>query len=102
MNKNVALSILELELDKFCSRSWEELRKLIDHEPETPEIKGPDGVDYQIEIQCFWDDKPEGDIRITGSIDDGGLRAFMPLTRGKIIKSNDPVQPTSLRSATDR
>jgi hypothetical protein len=41
---------------------------------------GKSGAEYQIEIQVFWDDRINGDLRVIGSIDDGKLRAFFPLT----------------------
>jgi hypothetical protein len=37
---------------------------------------------WQLEVQVLWDDEPDGDIRVTASIDDGGLRAFVPVTDG--------------------
>lgn len=37
---------------------------------------------WQVEVQVLWDDEPEGNIRVTASIDDGGLRAFVPVTDG--------------------
>ena len=42
-------------------------------------MASPGGVTYQIEIEAFWDSEPGGDIRVLGSIDDGGWRAFAPL-----------------------
>jgi hypothetical protein len=43
---------------------------------------------YQIEIEVFWDNQRGGNVRVMGSIDDGGWRAFMPLTRD-FIKAPD-------------
>lgn len=43
------------------------------------EVLGPAGVEYQIEVEVMWDDRPGGDIRVIGAIDDGGWRAFVPL-----------------------
>ena len=37
---------------------------------------------WQVEIQVLWDDEPDGNIRVTASIDDGGLRSFVPMTGG--------------------
>jgi hypothetical protein len=44
------------------------------------EKQGPSGVEYQIEILILWDSTPNGVIRVLGFIDDGGWRAFVPLT----------------------
>jgi len=49
------------------------------------EVRGASGTAYQIEIQFFWDDKPGGTIRVAGSIDDGGIRAFVPLTDSFLV-----------------
>ncbi len=84
MNKENAISTIESELEKIFIRSWEELRGLIGTEPYTAIVTGSDGKEYQIEIQCFWDDEPDGDIRVLASIDDGGWRAFLPLTYDRI------------------
>ena len=35
---------------------------------------------WQLEVQVVWDDEPDGNIRVLVSIDDGGLRAFVPMT----------------------
>jgi hypothetical protein len=37
---------------------------------------------WQLEVQVLWDDEPGGNIRVIASIDDGGLRAFVPVTDG--------------------
>ena len=41
---------------------------------------------WQLEIQVLWDDEPNGNVRVMVSIDDGGLRAFIPMTND-FIKS---------------
>jgi len=40
---------------------------------------------YQIEIQVFWDSWPGGNVRVMGAVDDGGWRAFIPVSRGFIM-----------------
>jgi hypothetical protein len=54
--------------------------------PEVKSISTESGVNYQIELNVFWDSQPEKDLRIMGSIDDGGWRAFLPLTESLIMK----------------
>jgi len=44
-------------------------------------------AEYQFEIQFFWDDHPDGNIRVAGSIDDG--RASTPLLCDGFIVSSD-------------
>lgn len=53
---------------------------------EVKQLAGQTGADYQIELNVFWDSKPDGDLRIMGSIDDGGWRAFFTLTKSLIMK----------------
>ena len=42
------------------------------------------GATYQLELQFFWDNQPGGNVRVMGSIDDGGWRAVVPLSRSFI------------------
>lgn len=35
---------------------------------------------YYIDIMVIWDDEPNGIIRVMGCIDDGGVRAYFPLS----------------------
>lgn len=78
--KEEAYALLADSLAPFQERSHAELAAMIDAEPVTFEREGATGRKYQIEIQVFWDDQPGGDVRILGAIDEGGLRAFFPLT----------------------
>lgn len=65
-------------------RDWQSLSGKVDSEPDTTEVRGPDGICYQIEVQFFWDSKPGQDIRVMVAVDDGGWRACVPLTRDDI------------------
>ena len=47
-----------------------------------------DGTKCCVEINAFWDSKPAGDVRVTFDIDDGGLRALMPIGTDFIIASD--------------
>ena len=72
-------ALLRDQLGNYRSRSYEALTQLVGH-PHTMEVTGPSGTTYQIEIEVFWDDSPEnGNVRVLGSIDDGGLRPILPL-----------------------
>ncbi len=68
-------------------KSYNELQYLL-NEQDTPEVKTESGAKYQLEIQAVWDDKKDGNLRVMGSIDDGGLRAFKPITNDFIITPN--------------
>ena len=39
-----------------------------------------------VHTTVIWDDEPGGNVRVMVSIDDGGLRAFVPMTES-FIKS---------------
>ena len=85
MNKTEAKSLLGNGLHALAGRSFGKLVAMIGH-ADVKNIQGTSGANYQIELNVFWDSKPEGDLRIIGSIDDGGWRAFVPLTESLIIK----------------
>ena len=57
-------------------RPYSDLVRLIDV-ADTLEVTGPSGKQYQIEINAFWDDGAKTHLRVSGSIDDGGLRAWV-------------------------
>ena len=86
MNKVEAKRIIRAELETYRAKPYSELVQMIDVEPVTGEVVLPSGKRYQIEIKAFWDDKPNGNIRIVAAIDDGGWRTFVPLCDG-FIKS---------------
>ena len=56
---------------------------------EAYEVRGVSGTAYQIEIQFFWDGKPGDTIQVMGSIDDGGIRAFVPLTDSSLVARSE-------------
>ncbi|PCJ61268.1 MAG: hypothetical protein COA79_06725 [Planctomycetota bacterium] len=88
-NKKEAKKILSSELDKFRNKTYEELKKSI-NEVLAFEIQLTSTENYQLEIEFFWDDKPNNDIRVMGSIDNGhGLSAFIPITDSFIKDSSN-------------
>jgi hypothetical protein len=80
MNKTEAKRLISNELNRYRGKSYQELIAMVGSDPITYELKGSDGTTYQVEIEAHWDDKPSGNVRISGSIDDGGLRALIPFT----------------------
>jgi hypothetical protein len=80
MDKEEARALLAEQLGRYRAKTYAELKGLID-EIDAFEITGKDGVSYQVEIHLYWDVKPEGNICVGGSIDDGTWRgAFSPVT----------------------
>src|SRR5262245_5393473 len=47
---------------------------------ESSGVVGQSGARFQMEVQAFWDSRDGRNLRVVVSIDDGGLRAFAPLT----------------------
>ena len=85
MDNDEARGLLRQRLDLFRTRSHHELQSLI-AEPEVIELVGPSGTRFCIEVLAVWDSKIGGDLRVIGSIDDGGWRAFKPLTDDFIMR----------------
>jgi len=85
MDRAEAKSILAKELTKFAARPYDNLVASIKH-VDVKNVAGESGANYQIEFDVFWDSKPDGNLRIMASIDDGGWQAFLPLTDLLIMK----------------
>ena len=83
MNKQEMTAILSEQLARYRQRSYAELRALLESKQvDTLEVQGPSGADYQIEIQFIWDDKPLGNLRVLGAIDENPHRplwGFLPI-----------------------
>jgi|GEM_PF-997182 len=79
MDENEARAIISRYLAAYRGKTYNELRRLL-REQDCFETHGPSGVWYQIEIQAITDDARRRTIRVCGAIDDGGPRAYRPLT----------------------
>ncbi len=88
MNNEEAMRVLDRELAVLREESYAALVDRIRAGPVVYERPGTGGTRYQLEIQVLWDDRTGGNVRVIGSIDDGGWRAFVPLTRS-FIKAAD-------------
>ncbi len=82
MKKKDLLQHLNLEIEQLKQRRYEDLLKLTE-EVEARQSGEGDSF-YQVEIQAFCDDKT-GTLRVIVAMDDGGLRAFKPLTDDFLI-----------------
>jgi hypothetical protein len=65
------------------------------------EIRGTSGASYEVQLQFFWDDKPKRIVRVVGSIDDGGIRAFFPLTKTLLVSPPESMARTPPTEAPD-
>jgi hypothetical protein len=78
--------LLNVKLDDHRRLSYAELAAKVGDE-EFPEVVGPSGTVYQIEIHVSWDHKPDGDVRVMGTIDDGTFRgAFKPVCEDLVVR----------------
>lgn len=84
MDNEEALSLLKDFLDEVEAAGYNALSKRVG-ENDALEIAVSSSKVYQIEYDILWDHKPDGAIRIIGSVDDGGLRAFAPLTESRLV-----------------
>ena len=83
-NRDEAAAVLQEHLDGFRKMSKEEIRAYLAEETRySMTVVGPSGDEYQLEVEEL--PAKEG-ICLLGSIDDGRLRAFFPLTQEIIIK----------------
>ncbi len=81
MDVTEAGGILEQQIGSLRERPYSELKQLVEARViQTLEIVGASGTRYNVEAQAFWDSKKRDNIRVLASIDDGGTRAFHPVT----------------------
>jgi len=86
MNKEEARAVARAFLANYRAKPYVELAALIGS-TQTVEVTTPSGTRYQLELQAFWDDpaKPHDVVRVSVAIDDGRLRAFVPLCESFLI-----------------
>jgi hypothetical protein len=94
MNNDEATTIVREELMTYRNRPYPELSRLVGTRTPPRVVRGPSGTEYQVVVQVHWDSRPNGDIRVVGLIDDGGWRAFMPLSEDFISDPNNGVTAT--------
>jgi hypothetical protein len=80
MDKIEATKLLETGLERFRGESYDALVSRVG-DVVTEEVGGESGTEYQLEYTFMWDGHPGGAVLVIGSIDDGGWRAFAPLTQ---------------------
>jgi hypothetical protein len=85
MNEEVAYTLIDAELRRLSGRAYSELIQLVGT-PETKQVVGEDGNSYQLEIEVIRDITSGDNIRVIVSADDGGWRAFLPLTRAFLMR----------------
>lgn len=79
MNDEEAKGMLRAEVIKLRPSGYEGLVARLAGKQERFEVVGLSGATYHIEFEGFWDDGDRS-LRVVGSVDDGGGRAFLPFT----------------------
>ena len=64
----------------FQAAGYPELAGRLVGKQERSDVTSLSGATYHVELEGFWDDEERRDLRVVASIDDGGLRAFLPFT----------------------
>lgn len=86
MKKSEFLTMLEPIVARYRAHDYSQwLPYVASSEPIVLYPVAEDGTECCVEISAFWDDKPNGDIRVSFSIDNGGWRAFVPVGTDFII-----------------
>jgi len=84
MNNVEARGIVVAESNKYRAKGYKDLLALLRRQDHY-EVSSASGTLYQMEILAFWDDKPNGVLRVRGAIDDGGIRAYVPMIEDFLI-----------------
>lgn len=80
MSDEEAKGVLGAEFIKLRAKGYDDLVGLLAGKQQRVEVVGLSGTVYHVELQGFWDDDAHRELRVIASIDDGGLRAFLPFT----------------------
>jgi len=80
MKKEYLRRALQAEVDAQALKSYDEFMQL---DEEIVHEKGRGDNWYQVEVQVL--EKTEEYVHVSVSVDDGGWRAFFPLTRSFLI-----------------
>jgi hypothetical protein len=86
MDNAEARGIISSQLAQYREWTYPQLCAMVGAAERTLEVVGRSGTRYQVEIYAFWDSEPERNIRVICHVDDGGWRAFIPLS-GSFIKA---------------
>lgn len=80
MSDEEAKGILRAEYIKLRASGYPDLVDRLAGKQEMKDVVGLSGATYHLEVQGFWDDAEQRELRVVASIDDGVPRAFLPFT----------------------
>jgi hypothetical protein len=87
MNKVEAKKILAEQLQRYRAMIYLQLLELMT-DPQSTEVMADSGVKYGLEFEVVLDTEPGRDLRVIGSIDDGGWRSFSPISDSFIMRED--------------
>jgi hypothetical protein len=87
MNRAEADAIAHEWLSRLRLEPYATLAGQIGHAPVTEAVTRGDVV-YQVQVVYHWDSQPSGNVRVIVAVDDGAMRAFVPVT-SDFVKSPD-------------
>ena len=91
MDSPEARAVLAEQLQPYRGMGYKTLQRLL-AEADIFEIRGPSGASYRLQIEAVWDDRPGGNLRVFGLLENGeGLGAHAPLTEEFIIASTGAI-----------
>ena len=86
-----ARAVLAEQLQPYRGMGYKTLQRLL-AEADIFEIRGPSGASSRLQIEAVWDDRPGGNLRVFGLLENGeGLGAHAPLTEEFIIASTGAI-----------
>jgi hypothetical protein len=88
MKKAAFQALLSPIIADYRERPYEFWLSRVDGDPIHFDVTAQNGAQCRVEIDAHWDDKPDGDIHVFFSIDDGGWRAFVPVTDSFVRQAN--------------
>ena len=88
MNKAEAEAIIDSELAKRREWTYEQLNAIAGAPKQSFEVTGASGTTYYVDVYALWDGEVGGPIRLLVTADDGGWRAFLPMSKS-FIKAAD-------------
>ena len=86
MSREIAQAIADQKLNELRKLPYIELKKLLTEGNFATCVTGPDGQEYQMEVDVLLGNGRRGpNILVVASVDGGGVSSFRPLTRTFVI-----------------
>lgn len=91
MNKNDLKECLRVEVERWCAKSFD---ALVAELADVVACTGEGSVFYQVEVQLL-ERQPEY-VHVAVAVDDGGVRAFMPLSTSFLVYRHGRIEEPAL------